>query len=113
MVSRLNASAVIHGDLLNNGKSETVLVATAASMEFRRDELTTEHFENKTCCEKQNLRICSEEFVEVVKINCLEVSCLNLSHQPLKLSPKCTTSEDGENQCSQIGSTCSEAEHLE
>ncbi len=98
MVSRLNASAVIHGDLLNNGKSETVLVATAASMEFRRDELTTEHFENKTCCEKQNLRICSEELVEVVEIDRLEIAAFNLLHQAFKLSEKGTTCEQGKQQ---------------
>ena len=98
MVSRLNASAVIHGDLLKNGRSEKVLVATAASMKFRRNELTTCHFENKTCCQKQNLRICSEELVEVVEIDRLEIAALNLLHQAFKLSKKGSTCEQRKQQ---------------
>ena len=98
MVSRLNASAVIHGDLLKNGRSEKVLEATAASMKFRRNELTTCHFENKTCCQKRNLRICSEELVEVVEIDRLEIAALNLLHQAFKLSEKGTTCEQRKQQ---------------
>ena len=100
MVSRLNASAVIHGDL----SAEQWKVRNSASSKcskhekLRRYELTNDHFENKTCCEKKNLRICSEELVEVVEIDRLEIAALNLLHQAFKLSEKGTTCEQRKQQ---------------
>ena len=82
----------------SSSTTRAVLVATAARIEFRRDELITCHFENKTCCQKQNLRNCSEELVEVVEIDRLEIAALNLLHQAFKLSEKGTTCEQRKQQ---------------